>query len=76
MILLGTRFQGESLAPAIALAMVVYTAGGMIGPPLLGFAMTSIGPGGLPFGLALLSCCALIIISLAVPKPAGLLMPT
>jgi len=76
MILVGTRFQGESLAPAIALAMVVYTAGGMIGPPILGFAMTSIGPGGLPFGLALLSCCALIIISLAVPKPAGLLMPT
>jgi CP family cyanate transporter-like MFS transporter len=75
MVLLGTRFQGAFLAPAVALAMVVYTVGGIFGPPLLGLAMTAIGPAGLPFGLAAIAFFAFAVISLSAPKPAGLLNP-
>ena len=70
MILLGTRFKGASLAPAVAMAMVVYTLGGIVGPPLLGSAMTLFGPAGLPFGLACIALCGFIIILLSAPKRA------
>jgi len=58
MVMLGARFQGLSLAPAVALAMAVYTLGGIIGPPCLGSLMAAFGPLGLPYGLAAISLIA------------------
>jgi len=59
MVVLGARFQGPALAPAVALAMAVYTAGGIFGPPCVGGMMAAIGPYGMTFGLAGFSFVAL-----------------
>lgn len=58
MVMLGARFQGLALAPAIALAMAVYTVGGIAGPPVMGSLMATFGPLGLPYGLAAISAIA------------------
>jgi MFS family permease len=52
MVLLGARFQGPALAPAVALAMAVYTLGGIFGPPCIGGLMAMMGPYGMTYGLA------------------------
>ncbi len=67
MVLLGSRFKATALAPAVALSMVAYTIGGIIGPPLLGMAMTNLGPTGLPYGLALFAAASLALIGLSGP---------
>ncbi len=63
MVMLGARFQGLALAPAIALAMAVYTLGGIIGPPCIGTLMATFGPLGLPYGLAAISLIAVALAS-------------
>jgi MFS family permease len=55
MVVLGARFQGPTLAPAVALAMGVYTVGGIVGPPCIGMLLAAVGPYGLTYGLAGLS---------------------
>jgi cyanate permease len=55
MVVLGARFQGPALAPAVALAMGVYTVGGIVGPPCIGALLAAVGPYGLTYGLAGLS---------------------
>jgi CP family cyanate transporter-like MFS transporter len=59
MVMLGVRFQGPALAPAVALAMAVYTMGGIFGPPCIGGLLTLIGPYGMTYGLAGVSFIAL-----------------
>lgn len=52
MVKLGTRFSGATLARAMALSMVIYTLGGLFGPPALGAVMALLGSAGLVYGLA------------------------
>jgi MFS family permease len=61
MVVLGARFQGPTLAPAVALAMAVYTAGGIFGPPCIGGMMAVLGPYGMMYGLAGLAFIALLV---------------
>lgn len=67
MVKLGTRFSGTALARAMSLAMVVYTLGGIAGPPLMGALMALCGPAGLVYGLAALAAVGAVFIAL---KPA------
>ncbi len=64
MVKLGTRFSGTALARAMSLAMVVYTLGGIAGPPLLGGAMALLGSAGLAYGLAALAAVSTVMIAL------------
>jgi MFS family permease len=63
MVLLGARFRGPALAPAVALAMAVYTVGGIFGPPCMGAMLAALGPMGLTYGLAGISFIALAVAS-------------
>jgi MFS family permease len=63
MVLLGARFRGPALAPAVALAMAVYTVGGIFGPPCMGAMLAAAGPMGLTYGLAGISFIALAVAS-------------
>jgi len=63
MVLLGARFQGPALAPAVALAMAVYTIGGIFGPPCAGCMLAALGPYGLAYGLAGISFVGLAVAS-------------
>lgn len=49
---LASRYSGVALAGAITLSMVLYTFGGIIGPPLLGMLISLGGCYGFAFGLA------------------------
>jgi predicted MFS family arabinose efflux permease len=55
MVKLGARFPGGALAAAMSLAMVVYTLGGIVGPPMLGAVMSGFGPVGLIYGLGVVA---------------------
>ncbi len=61
---LGTRFSGTALARAMSLAMVVYTCGGIAGPPLMGGIMATFGPAGLVYGQAALALVGVALIAL------------
>jgi MFS family permease len=61
MVVIGARFQGPALAPAVALAMAVYTAGGIFGPPCIGCLVAAWGPYGMTYGLAGVSFIALVV---------------
>jgi MFS family permease len=50
---LGERFKGSDLAVANTAFVTLYQLGAMVGPPLGGFAMGRLGPGGLPLVVAL-----------------------
>jgi MFS family permease len=63
MVALGARFRGPALAPAVALAMAVYTIGGFFGPPCMGAMLAALGPFGLTYGLAGFSFLALLVAS-------------
>jgi MFS family permease len=63
MVLLGARFRGPAFAPAVAVAMAVYTVGGIFGPPCIGGLLAAAGPYGLTYGLAGLSFIALTVAS-------------
>lgn len=60
---LGTRFSGTALAKAMSLAMVIYTLGGIAGPPLMGALMSLAGPAGLAYGLAAVALSGLAVIA-------------
>jgi MFS family permease len=60
---LGARYNGTALARAMSLAMVIYTLGGIAGPPLMGGAMALLGPAGLVYGLVALAVAGLALIS-------------
>ena len=51
-VFLASRHSGLGLASAMSLSMVVYTIGGIVGPPALGLCMSLLGPSGFAFGLA------------------------
>lgn len=59
---LASRHTGLDLASAMSLSMVIYTVGGIMGPPVLGICMSLMGPKGFTSGLVLFACfCALAI---------------
>jgi MFS family permease len=62
MVKLGAKFPDDALAAAMSLAMVVYTVGGIVGPPLLGTVMTACGPAGLIYGLCAIAALGLVAI--------------
>jgi CP family cyanate transporter-like MFS transporter len=64
MVKLGTRFSGTALARAMSLAMVIYTVGGLVGPPVMGGMMAVFGPAGLVYGLAALSAVGVVFMAL------------
>lgn len=64
MVKLGTRFSGVALARAMSLAMVIYTLGGITGPPLMGAAMAMLGPKGLMYGLSAIAAIGAAAIAL------------
>jgi CP family cyanate transporter-like MFS transporter len=64
MVKLGTRFSGTALARAMSLAMVVYTVGGIAGPPAMGAVMAIFGPAALVYGLAALAALGVVFIAL------------
>lgn len=61
-VFLASRHSGLGLASAMSLAMVIYTIGGIAGPPLMGIAMATTGPDGLPLGEAMLALLAYLAI--------------
>jgi MFS family permease len=63
MVKIGTRFTGTALARAMSMAMVIYTLGGIAGPPLFGLVMAGIGPSGLVYGLAALAALCTVLIA-------------
>lgn len=63
MVKIGTRFSGTALARAMSLAMVVYTLGGLVGPPAMGAVMSALGPAGLVYGLAGLTMVGVAVIA-------------
>jgi MFS family permease len=52
---LGTRFRGQSLVAGNAAFALMWGAGGIVGPPVAGTLMQSIGPAGLPAVIVVLS---------------------
>lgn len=48
---LSTRHSGLGLASAMTFSMVVYTVGGIVGPPVIGGLISLFGGGGFVFGL-------------------------
>ena len=57
--LLGQSFPAAHLARAVAVFIMFYTTGGVIGPVVAGGAMEVAGPSGLPFALA--AACAVLL---------------
>ena len=49
--LLGQRFRGVELVSANAVFSVLFGVGGLLGPFIVGTAMTAIGPAGFPVSL-------------------------
>jgi MFS transporter, CP family, cyanate transporter len=64
MVKLGTRFSGVALARTMSLAMVIYTLGGIAGPPAMGALMSALGPAGLVYGLGALALAGVTAIAL------------
>lgn len=61
---IGARFAGSDLASANAAAVMLYSVGLMLGPPLIGFAMEQAGAAGLPLATAMmLGGYALLVLS-------------
>ncbi len=54
-VFLASRHSGLGLASAMSLSMVVYTIGGIVGPPALGLCMSLLGPTGFALGLAIIA---------------------
>lgn len=54
-VFLASRHSGLGLASAMSLSMVVYTIGGIVGPPALGLCMSLLGPAGFALGLAVIA---------------------
>ena len=59
-VFLASRYAGLGLASAMSLSMVVYTLGGIAGPPLLGLCMSMLGATGFALGLALVAVMGLV----------------
>lgn len=61
---LGSRFSGAEVAVANAVFVMLYSAGMIAGPPLIGVAMDFLGANGLPVGLSamLLAYAGLIVV--------------
>jgi MFS family permease len=64
MVKLGSRFSDTALARAMSLSMVIYTLGGIAGPPAMGAMMAIFGPPGLVYGLAALAALGAVFIAL------------
>ena len=62
--LLGQSFPAAHLARAVAVFVMFYTTGGVIGPVVAGGAMEVAGPSGLPFALAVVCAVLLAVIGL------------
>ena len=62
--LLGQSFPAAHLARAVAVFVMFYTTGGVIGPVVAGGAMEVAGPSGLPFALAVVCAVLLAVVGL------------
>ena len=62
--LLGQSFPAAQLARAVAVFVMFYTTGGVIGPVVAGGAMEVAGPSGLPFALAVVCAVLLAVVGL------------
>ena len=60
---LASRHFGLELASAMSLSMIVYTIGGVLGPPTLGLSMNLAGPHGFTAGITLVACAGAVAIS-------------
>ena len=60
---LGARFSGTAMAKAMSLSMVIYTCGGIAGPPSMGALMAIFGPAGLVYGQAALAALGVVFIA-------------
>ena len=63
LIRLGERFSGAALVAGNSAMGAMWGVGGIVGPPLLGGAMSSFGPNGLPVVLALLFVAIALVIA-------------
>ncbi|MEJ2630721.1 MAG: MFS transporter [Acidihalobacter sp.] len=63
LIRLGERFSGAALIAGNSAMGAMWGVGGIVGPPLLGGAMSSFGPNGLPVVLALLFVAIALVIA-------------
>lgn len=64
LILLGQSFPAAHLARAVAVFVMFYTTGNVVGPVVAGGAMEVAGPGGLPFTLA--AACAVLLAAIGL----------
>jgi MFS family permease len=67
--LLGQRFKGDDIARANAALTTVYTFGGMIGPPIAGTALDTVGKPGFGLSLAVFYVLAGAAALLALRRP-------
>ncbi|MBN9630733.1 MAG: MFS transporter, partial [Actinobacteria bacterium] len=67
--LLGQRFKGDDIARANAALTTVYTFGGMIGPPIAGTALDTVGKPGFGLSLAAFYVIAGVGALLALRRP-------
>lgn len=61
-VFIASRYTGLGLASAMSLSMVVYTLGGIFGPPAMGMGMGLLGPCGFPIGLTLVALVGALVI--------------
>ena len=54
LVLLGRRFKGADLGPAVTARSIMFCLGAMVGPPVAGAAIEFLGPDGMAWMLALL----------------------
>lgn len=54
LVLLGRRFKGADLGPAVTARSIMFCLGAMLGPPVAGAAIEFLGPDGMAWMLALL----------------------
>jgi MFS family permease len=69
LVLLGARFKGPQLAAANTAVMILYSAGGLLAPPVSGAAMDLFPPHGLVWVLGLLCGSYALFATLAMCRP-------
>lgn len=69
LILIGERFKGPRLAAANTAVMLLYSAGGLIAPPVTGLAMDIIRPHGLALVLGLICGAYALFALISLRKP-------
>jgi MFS family permease len=70
LVLIGAKFKGAQLVAANTAVMILYSAGGLLAPPVTGAAMDLIRPNGLVVALGLLCGAYAVYATLARPQKA------